>query len=190
MNDPYKILDISRNASYAEIEAAYYKKRAMILAISEETEAEAALQEVEAAFQTLQKLRACDTRTSLAPNLPLTPASPRVSTLNTLANVDLTLTTFSGRACKRCGIVNPYQAERCQACFEFLTKECPHCGHKIDVAQTICDRCQTVVNEYQQKIKSYPTHVGKRVDTEREIAEEYAREVGAVADALHRRKFI
>ena len=179
MNDPHEILNVSPGASFNEIEAAYHKKRAAAISMSDEVDVETTLRNLDAAFEMLQR-----PTIDQPPSTPTT--APPISTLNTLANMSLASPTAGTRTCVRCGAINPSQATHCQNCFEQLTRPCPHCGHPLDLTQTVCDRCNTVVVEYRQRVGIPPAREAKRIDAERSNSTEYARDVGIVVDAERR----
>lgn len=179
MNDPYVILGVARDASYEDIEATYYQKRAAALTGSEKEDVETRLGELDSAFQALQAPTVGKPRVT-------TVTAPPTSTLNTLANMNLAPTPIEGRVCPQCSMINPGQAVRCQNCFEPLTQPCPHCGRPLAVNQAVCDRCQTVVAEYRLDIEGPPARAAKRIDSERADLAEYAQDVGIVVDAERR----
>jgi len=180
MDEPFAILGVSPNASAGEIEAAYRRERAGVIARGQTEDEEAALTALDHAFA-----EAC--RRSAEQSLPaVMTSSVVVSTLNPLANMNSTSMAVGGRICSYCGSSNPPQATRCQNCFEMLTQKCPNCGHPLELTQTVCDRCQTVVTEYRQNTAVAPAIEAERIDKERSEGAEYAQEVGIVVDAEQR----
>jgi len=152
MADYYQTLNIASDASQEQIQAAYHRERARLLAATgdDETQLAPALQMLEQAFTTLSdptQRAAYDRGRAPNPSAALALGNP----IQSLQPVSGSARTLPERPCPNCAMPNPVQATICAHCGAQISRPCPKCGNPVLGDERICSRCGTVVAEYDQQ---------------------------------------
>ena len=153
MADLYQTLNVPSTATTAEIQSAYHRERARIMADEPAGEAPTAdrLATLDEAYATLtDATRRMAYDRSVGDNaigtalvaasspaaivVPQTPAAPVLQ-----------------QPCPHCGALNPLQATMCLQCGQQVSRPCPNCGQPVVLSQTVCARCNTFIPEYDQR---------------------------------------
>ena len=152
MSDYYQILNIPSNATPEQIQSAYYRERARLLAAAGDDEAQVApaLQGIEQAFTVLSdsaQRSAYDRGRAPTPNSALTLGN----SVQSLQSVSGSSRPVQERPCPNCAMPNPIQATICANCGAQISRPCPKCGNPVPGDERVCSRCGTVVAEYDQQ---------------------------------------
>lgn len=152
MPDYYQLLKIPSSASPDQIQSAYNRERARLLAAaSDESSISSALQGLDDAFAVLSNpaQRAAYDR-SRGENSMSALMVGTASTASALQPDTAPARPVQQRACPNCGTLNPVQATICSSCGRQITRPCPKCGNPIALNEVICPRCGTHIAEYDQ----------------------------------------
>ncbi len=152
MADYYQTLNIASNASQEQIQAAYYRERARLLAAAgdDESQITSVLQALEQAFTVLSdpaQRAAYDRGRAPNPNTALTLGNP----MQALQPASGSARPIQVRPCPNCAMPNPIQATICAHCGTQISRPCPKCGNPVLGDERVCSRCGTVVAEYDQQ---------------------------------------
>jgi ribosomal protein L40E len=173
MADHYQLLNVSPTASADQIQAAYHRERARLLASAaeDETRIAPALASLEQAFVVLSDAaqRAAYDQSR----------SQTGTTALTVANIPSALQTsnqaptrpIEQRVCPHCGSLNPAQATLCANCGKQISRRCPKCGNPVALVERVCGRCGTVIAEYDQNRFAQSVALEKQIQDERRVSE-------------------
>ena len=152
MPDHYQLLNVSPTASAEQIQSAYHRERARLLADAGEDESRVApaLQALEQAYAVLSdpgQRAAYDQARGLNTDRALVVGDQSSALQTTTAQAP----RLEERLCPKCGRPNPIQATMCAYCAEQISRPCPKCGNPAIVDERVCGRCGTVIAEYDQQ---------------------------------------
>ena len=175
MTDYYHLLQLSPNASADQIQSAYHRERARLLASSGEDETRIApqLSALEQAYTVLSdptQRSVYDQSRGVQPNSALMIGGAS----NALQVGTAPTRPIEQRACPSCGKPNPIQATRCGHCGEQISNPCPKCGNPVMSNERACGRCGTVIAEYHQD--RFMQAEGQKQQIQKERAENQVRE--------------
>jgi ribosomal protein L40E len=166
MADPYQILNLHLTATPAEVQAAYARERAKLLADSPPGEEQTAqqLQAVDDAYATLiEPTRRAAYDQSASNKLALATTSQP----NAIVIPSSSPNPILQQACPHCGALNPIQATMCLQCGQQVSRPCPNCSYSVLLNQTVCPRCNTFIPEYDQRRFAEGISVERKTQQER-----------------------
>lgn len=168
MNNPYSILGIEDGASREQIQAAYNKKRARLLAsLDNNPDATEEIQKIDEALVQLLN----QSNLALTQTLPPQPSGSTDSILSLVDKLDAPILDKNEAAycqpCPYCGIPNPVHASVCSSCGRQISRPCPKCGHRVLLNEAVCPRCNTIISELDQQRHADAVITKGRVEEER-----------------------
>lgn len=167
MSDEFATLGLSSDASPEQIQEAFARKRAEIVAtIEDNVKRDEALAELQQEFDKLGKKK------SLAIVDEAVPQREIPSLLSMVDSMTAPLRNESDHyatvACLHCGMQNPKEALICTSCGRQIARPCPKCGRILRIDAKVCSRCNTILLEYDQSRLYESEHIREVKDRERE----------------------
>jgi hypothetical protein len=167
MTDNFATLGISEDATPEEIQDAFNKKRAMLIAsIEDDQQRAAALMELQDAFDAISKSKTLALMNEEPPKKKIDPLLDMVGNVNTpIRNESDGFVTV---ACPHCGFRNHKDAAMCSNCGQQISRHCPKCGKVLPIDAQVCSRCNTVIRDLNQSRIIETTHMKDVIDSERQ----------------------
>jgi hypothetical protein len=149
MNNQFAVLGISADSTPEEIQDAFDKKRAELSAsIEDDQKREDSIAELQSAFDAIAKKNSLVIVEEKAPPKKVDPLLSLVGDVNSpLHNETEFTTTFP---CLFCGTKNPELTLICIGCGRQISKPCPNCGKILRIDNKVCNRCNTIILEFNQ----------------------------------------
>lgn len=148
--DLREFLGLGPQASPAEVDEVYNRKRAEILASAG---GEAELHDLEGAYTRWKS----ESSTALVQAAPAVsgPDATGTSILHMVDKFDAPIRDYSDHAvyqpCPYCGQNNAEQAQVCSSCGKQIRRPCPNCGSVNFIGLQVCPRCNTVIQELDRQ---------------------------------------
>lgn len=170
MTNYYELLQLQPAASTAEIQSAYHRQRASLLAADVEDLPQqlTMLDEAYAVLSEPGQRAAYDrslsdepsSRSLVLADQPAGILAPRPSSVPVVQ-----------RECWKCGKPNPIQATMCAFCGTQISRPCPQCGQIVALDQTVCPRCNTLLPEYDARRFAETVQIERTIQEERRFNE-------------------
>jgi hypothetical protein len=173
MTNLYQLLSVSSVANTAEIQAAYNRERARIMADEPAGEVQTAeqLAVLDEAYATLvDPARRAAYDQSIGSSSMGTALTAAVQS-TTIIVPPTPPTPILKQQCPHCGALNPIQATMCEQCGQQVSRPCPNCGQPTILGQTVCSRCHTYIPEYDQRRFAEAVKVGQQTQQVRQESE-------------------
>jgi hypothetical protein len=169
MENHYHILGITPTATSAEVQDAYTRKRAELLAARDDDSPETleALAKLDQAYIVLNNPSE-RTAYDRASGIDRSPSSLVIANQpDAIVKAQETLPPQVQQPCPHCGALNPVQATFCIKCDAQISRPCPNCGVSVVLSQGVCPRCNIVIPEYQTRQMTQGMVVEEQVKEER-----------------------
>lgn len=167
MADNFLVLGISQDANPEQIQEAFARKRAELIAsIEDDRIREESITELQKAYDEIRKKKNLALFDEEIPNRKIDPLLRMVNNLNAPVYNESSL--FAATSCLFCGSKNPIEAQICTACGKQISRPCPKCGKILRIDTLVCPRCNTIIRIYNQTRLIESEHLKEVKESERE----------------------
>jgi len=166
MTDNFEMLDISEDANQQQIQEAFDKKRAELIAsIDDNQQRQEAIAELQKAFDTICRSKSLALVQEEKSPISNDPLLSMVDNLNSSLHNETD--QFATIPCIYCGVRNLKEALICSSCGRHISRPCPKCGRVLSIEANICPRCKTILREFDESRIFDGSHVKEIKDLER-----------------------